>query len=114
LKRNVKLDKLEKAQTTKPISVKQFYRRVVNKTDITFTSDELSLLNKALCNWKILCYISLQSPRQVKFVVPTAVNIKIAVLGRSRRVLWEMHSDVSEEPAAPIIMYPDQGRSTSP
>jgi len=42
----------------------------------------------------------LKAPRQVKFVVPTAVNTKIAVLGRLHRVLWEMNSGVSEEPVA--------------
>jgi len=45
---NAKLNQLSKTQTNNSDFHKQFYPRVVNKTNITFTSDELSLLNKGL------------------------------------------------------------------
>jgi len=43
-----KLNQLSKTQTNNSDFQKQFYLRVVNKINITFTSDELSLLNKGL------------------------------------------------------------------
>jgi hypothetical protein len=46
---HTKLDKLSKQQQPKhPINNTQFYPRVVNNTNIAFSSNELSLLNKVL------------------------------------------------------------------
>jgi len=45
---NAKLNQLSKSQTNNSDFHKQLYPRAVNKTNITFTSDELSLLNKGL------------------------------------------------------------------
>jgi hypothetical protein len=43
-----KLDKLTRLQTKTPTSSVNFYTHAVNKPDITFTPNELSLLNKGL------------------------------------------------------------------
>jgi hypothetical protein len=43
-----KLNKLTRLQTKTPSSNVNFYHRVLNNTDITFTPNELSLLNKGL------------------------------------------------------------------
>ena len=43
-----KINKLIQNQTYKPSTNMQFYPRVVNKTNITFSDDELGLLNKGL------------------------------------------------------------------
>ena len=45
---NTKLNQLSKTQTNNPSYQKQFYPHVVNNMDITFTKEELSLLNKGL------------------------------------------------------------------
>jgi len=45
---STKLNQLSKTQTNNPNHQKQFYPRVVNNTNITFTKEELSLLNKGL------------------------------------------------------------------
>jgi hypothetical protein len=45
---NQKFKKLEKIQISNPTQYKKFYPRVVNKTDVTFNTDELALLNKGL------------------------------------------------------------------
>jgi len=45
---NTKLNQLMKAQTNNLDFQKQFYPRVINNTNITFTNDEMSLLNKGL------------------------------------------------------------------
>jgi hypothetical protein len=45
---NAKLNQLTKTQTNNPDFYKQFYPRVINNTNITFTNDEMSLLNKGL------------------------------------------------------------------
>jgi len=43
-----KLTKLEHIQTRTPTHTKTFYPRVTNNTDIIFTAEELTLLNKGL------------------------------------------------------------------
>jgi hypothetical protein len=43
-----KLNKLTDIQIDKPYNMKKFYPRVINKTDIIFSNDELLLLNKGL------------------------------------------------------------------
>jgi len=43
-----KINKLMQNQTYKPSTSMNFYPRVVNKTNITFSNDELELLNKGL------------------------------------------------------------------
>jgi hypothetical protein len=43
-----KLNKLEHTQISTPKHLKTFYPRAVNNTDITFTVEELNLLNKVL------------------------------------------------------------------
>ena len=43
-----KLNKLEHIQTRTPTHTKTFYPRVTNNTNIKFTAEELSLLNKGL------------------------------------------------------------------
>jgi hypothetical protein len=43
-----KLNILIRSQTKKPEKTMDFYPRVVNKTNITFTNEELTLLNKGL------------------------------------------------------------------
>ena len=45
---NTKLNQLMKTQTNNLDFQKQFYPRVINNTSITFTNDEMSLLNKGL------------------------------------------------------------------
>jgi hypothetical protein len=45
---NAKLNQLSKTQTNNPNFHKQFYPRVINNTNITFTNDEILLLNKGL------------------------------------------------------------------
>jgi hypothetical protein len=45
---NAKLNQLAKPQTNNSDFHKQFYPRVINNTNITFTSNELSLLKKGL------------------------------------------------------------------
>jgi hypothetical protein len=45
---DMKLCKLMKTQTKDPDCQGQFYSWVINKTNIEFTNDELSLLNKGL------------------------------------------------------------------
>jgi hypothetical protein len=44
----VKLNKLTNIQIDKRYNTKKFYLRVINKTDIIFSNDELLLLNKGL------------------------------------------------------------------
>jgi hypothetical protein len=43
---NKKISKLTQEQITKPKTQQTFYPRVINNTNITFTTDELDLLNK--------------------------------------------------------------------
>jgi hypothetical protein len=43
---NNKISKLTQVQITKPKAQQTFYPRVINNTSITFTTDELNLLNK--------------------------------------------------------------------
>jgi hypothetical protein len=43
-----KLEALEKAQTTRPKEKRQFYPQVVNITDITFSDQEMNMLQKGL------------------------------------------------------------------
>jgi hypothetical protein len=43
---NAKLNQLTKTQTNNIDLQRQFYPRVINSTNITFTNDEMSLLNK--------------------------------------------------------------------
>jgi hypothetical protein len=43
-----KLNKLVLSQTQEPVNNLVFYPRVVNKTNITFINEELTLLNKGL------------------------------------------------------------------
>jgi hypothetical protein len=45
---NTKLNQLMKTQTNNPDFHKQFYPRVINNTNITFTNDEMALLNNGL------------------------------------------------------------------
>jgi hypothetical protein len=45
---DMKINKLEKTQTQNQEFHEQFYPRVINKTDISFSNDELSLLSKGL------------------------------------------------------------------
>jgi hypothetical protein len=46
-----KINKLAQNQTNKPNNNTSFYPRVINETNITFSNDELGLLNKGLkCN----------------------------------------------------------------
>jgi hypothetical protein len=45
---NQKIKKLTKSQTDKPRTNSRFYPRVVNKTNISFTNEEMALLNKGL------------------------------------------------------------------
>jgi hypothetical protein len=44
----MKFKKLEKTQSNNHDFQEQFYPRVINKTDIIFSNEELSLLNKGL------------------------------------------------------------------
>jgi len=41
-----KIEMLTKSQTDKPSSDYQFYPRVVNKINISFTNEEMAVLNK--------------------------------------------------------------------
>jgi hypothetical protein len=43
-----KIKKLEHTQTSNHKHIKTFYPRVVNNTNISFTTDEFNLLNKGL------------------------------------------------------------------
>jgi hypothetical protein len=43
-----KIEKLSKSQTNKPRPRHRFYPRVINKTNISFTNEEMKLLNKGL------------------------------------------------------------------
>jgi hypothetical protein len=43
-----KTDKLRRSQTQNPQVNTQFFRRVINKTDSSFTDEEMKLLNKGL------------------------------------------------------------------
>jgi hypothetical protein len=43
-----KIEKLTKSQTDKPRTNSRFYPRVVNKTNISFTNEEMTLLKKGL------------------------------------------------------------------
>jgi hypothetical protein len=45
---DLKINRLVATQTEKPNTKTQFYPRVINKTDITFTDEEMTLLNKGL------------------------------------------------------------------
>jgi len=45
---DTKINKLVQTQTNNPNTNIQFYPRVINKTNISFTDDELTLLNKGL------------------------------------------------------------------
>jgi hypothetical protein len=45
---HLKINRLVATQTEKPKTKTQFYPRVINKTDITFTDVEMILLNKGL------------------------------------------------------------------
>jgi hypothetical protein len=45
---DLKINRLVATQTEKPNSKTQFYPRVINRTSITFTDEEMTLLNKGL------------------------------------------------------------------
>jgi hypothetical protein len=45
---DLKITNLVNCRTENPNNNAQFYPRVVNNTDITFTDEEMTLLNKAL------------------------------------------------------------------
>jgi hypothetical protein len=43
-----KTNKLAQAQNQKPVTKTEFFPRVVNKTQVKFTDEEMNLLNKGL------------------------------------------------------------------
>ena len=45
---DLKINRLVATQTEKPNTKTQFYPRVINKTNVTFTDEEMTLLNKGL------------------------------------------------------------------
>jgi hypothetical protein len=45
---DLKINSLVATQTEEPKTKTQFYPKVINKTDITFTDEEMTLLNKGL------------------------------------------------------------------
>jgi hypothetical protein len=74
---DMKINKLEKTQTQNQEFHEQFYPRVINKTDISVSNDELSLLSRGLIynlsykhkNW--IATLALEAETAVSYL-PTA------------------------------------------